>query len=57
MKEIIKIISFLMAGMVSFFSPLTIAHGDTGCCAECVLKKEEEIEVVDEQENKINNYD
>ena len=35
-----------MAGVMSFFSPLTISHGDTGCCAECTLKKEEEIEVV-----------
>ena len=43
-------ISFLMAGVMSFFSPLTMNHGDRGCCAECTLKKEEEIEFVYEEE-------
>ena len=42
-----------MAGLMSFFSPLNISHGDAGCCAECTLKKEEEVEIVyDEQETK-----
>lgn len=43
-------IAFLMAGIMSFFSPLTMNHGDRGCCAECTLKKEEEIEYVYEDE-------
>jgi len=42
-----------MAATMSFFSPMTISHGDSGWCAECALKKEEEIEVVDEQQNDI----
>ena len=57
MKNLMKITSFLMAGLVSLFSPMTISHGDTGCCAQCAMKKEEEIEVVDEQQNDIGSDD
>jgi hypothetical protein len=42
-----------MAGVMGFFSPMTVNHGDSGCCAECALKKEEEIEVVYEEEDNI----
>ena len=53
MNKITKTFSFTMAGLMSFFSPLNISHGDAGCCAECTLKKEEEVEIVyDEQETK-----
>ena len=52
MKKLMKIASFFMAG-VSLFSPMTMNHGDAGCCAQCAMKKEEEIEIVDEQQNDI----
>lgn len=53
MKKILRIFSFSMAGLMGFFSPTTMDHGDSGCCAECTLKKEEEVEIVyDEQETK-----
>lgn len=42
-----------MAATMSFFSPLSISHGDSGCCAECALKKEEEVEVVYEEKEDI----
>lgn len=35
MKKLMKIASFFMAGVVSLFSPMTMNHGDAGCCAEC----------------------
>lgn len=47
-------LSFLMAAIMSFFSPLTVNHGNSGCCAECVLKKEDEIEFVYEDEENQN---
>lgn len=57
MSNLMKITSFFMAGLVSLFSPMTINQGDAGCCAACALKKEEEIEVVDEQQNDIGSDD
>jgi hypothetical protein len=57
MKNLIKMVSFFMAGAVGFFSPMTISHGDAGCCAECALKKEEEVEVVYEDEDNIGGND
>jgi len=53
MSKIIKLISFLMAFLMSFFSPLTMSHGQGSCCAECVMKREDEIEVVYEEEDDI----
>jgi len=44
------IISFGMAAVMSFFSPLTVTHGQGSCCAECVMKREDEIEFVHEDE-------
>lgn len=44
-------LSFAMAAVMSLFSPLTVSHGQGSCCAECEFKKEEEIEVVDEDDN------
>ena len=57
MNNLMKITSFFMAGLVSLFSPMTISHGDAGCCAECALKKEEEIEVVEEELDDISSDD
>ena len=49
MKKIIKFISVLMAGLMSWFSPVQMANAGM-CCAACVLKNEEEnkIEYVEE---------
>jgi len=49
MKKIIKILSMLMAGLMSWFSPVQMANAGM-CCAACVLIKEEEnkIEYIEE---------
>ena len=49
MKKGIQILGLTMAGLMTWFSPLQTTHGTNSCCAECVLKKEDEIEVVEEQ--------
>jgi len=49
MKKGIQILGLAMAGLMTWFSPLQTTHGTNSCCAECVLKKEDEIEVVEEQ--------
>lgn len=54
MNKILTFLSFLMAAIMSFFSPLTVNHGNSGCCGECVLKKEDEIEFVYEDEENQN---
>jgi len=53
MKKIIKFVSILMAGVMSLFSPLNVSHGDSGCCAECTFKREDELEVVYDEEDDI----
>jgi|TARA_R110000823_G_scaffold285476_2_gene403927 hypothetical protein len=49
MRKIIKILSMLMAGLMSWFSPVQMANAGM-CCAACVLIKEEEnkIEYIEE---------
>ena len=49
MKKLIKILSMLMAGLMSWFSPVQMANAGM-CCAACVLIKEEEnkVEYVEE---------
>ena len=49
MNKIIIVVSYIMSGLMAFFSPLTVNHGNQGCCAECTLKKEEEVEYVHEE--------
>lgn len=39
---------------MSFFSPLTVNHGQGSCCAECVMKREDEIELVYQDEENQN---
>jgi hypothetical protein len=53
-NKILTILSFGMAAVMSLFSPLTVNHGQGSCCAECVMKKEEEIEYVYEDEENQN---
>jgi hypothetical protein len=52
MRSIFKFFSFFMAGAMGLFSPLNVNHGDMGCCAECTLKREEEVEVVWEEDDR-----
>ena len=44
MRKIIKVLSMLMAGLMSWFSPVQMANVGM-CCAACVLIKEEENKV------------
>ena len=48
MKKAFQILGFSMAAVMAWFSPLQLTHGVNSCCAECVLKKEDEIEIVEE---------
>ena len=51
MKKLFQFFGLSMAGLMAFFSPMQqIPHGEGLCCAECALKKEDEIEIVDEFE-------
>lgn len=53
-NRILTIFSFGMAAIMSLFSPLNVNHGQGSCCAECVMKKEDEIEYVYEDEENQN---
>ena len=55
MSKIALVMSFAMSGVMSVFSPLTMSHGSQGCCAECTLKREDETEIVYEEEQNKNN--
>jgi hypothetical protein len=46
-----------MAAIMSLFSPLSVSHGQGSCCAECVMKREDEIELVYEDEENQNKED
>ncbi len=50
MNKVIVIMSYVMAVVMSIFSPLSVSHGSQGCCAECTLKKEDELELVHDEE-------
>jgi len=43
MKKLIKILSLLMAGLMSWFSPIMMNSGT--CCVGCDMKKEDEVQV------------
>ena len=51
MNKLFKISTFVMAATMSLFSPVTASHGQGQCCAECVMKREDEIEIVYEDED------
>ena len=41
----------MIAGLMAWFSPMQpIQHGQNGCCAECMMKKPDEVEMVEEKE-------
>lgn len=49
--KILKPISLFIAGLMAWFSPLQqVPHGEGLCCAECAMKREDEIEFVEEVE-------
>jgi len=53
MNKLFKILCFCMAATMSLFSPVTTNHVQGQCCAECAMKREDEIEVVyEDEENK-----
>jgi hypothetical protein len=52
MRKLIKIFSMLMAGLMSWFSPIQMANSGM-CCAACVLKNEEENKIEYVEENNI----
>jgi hypothetical protein len=52
MRKLIKIFSMLMAGLMSWFSPVQMANSGM-CCAACVLKNEEENKIEYVEENNI----
>lgn len=54
MNRILQILSFVMAATMSLFSPVTASHGQGQCCAECVMKREDEVELVYEDEESKN---
>ena len=54
MSKLTLLMSFAMAAVMSFFSPLTVSHGQGSCCAERVMKREDEIELVYEDEENQN---
>jgi len=54
MSKIFKILTFIMAAVMSLFSPVTASHGQGHCCAECVMKREDEVELVYEDEESKN---
>jgi hypothetical protein len=51
MSKLTLVMSFAMAAVMSFFSPLTVSHGQGSCCAECVMKREDEVELVYQDED------
>jgi len=46
--KIVKIIGLFMAGLMSWFSPINQIHNGELCCVGCHLKKEDEVELVEE---------
>ena len=54
MRKLTLLMNFSMAAVMSFFSPLTVNHGQGSCCAECVMKREDEIELVYQDEENQN---
>jgi len=46
MRKLKLIASFTMAVVMSLFSPTTTTHNQGSCCAECVMKREDEVELV-----------
>jgi len=53
-NKLTLVLSFTMAAIMSLFSPLSASHGQGSCCAECVMKREDEIELVYEDEENQN---
>tara|TARA_R110002020_G_scaffold138469_2_gene308503 strand:- start:4607 stop:4783 length:177 start_codon:yes stop_codon:yes gene_type:complete len=50
LKKIIHFITMLIATLMTMTTPMEINHGTDNCCATCQLKKEDEIELTEEQQ-------
>lgn len=50
MRRIFKAFMLTIAAFSTVFAALPTNHGTTTCCAECQMKKEDEVEVVQEEE-------
>ena len=52
MNKILQTVSFIFSAIVALFSPVQdITQAGGMCCAECYLKKEDDIEVTTEAED------
>ncbi len=49
-KKIIHFFTMLVAALMTMYAPIEINHGSDNCCATCQLKKEDEIELTEEEE-------
>jgi hypothetical protein len=50
LKKIIHSLTLLIATLMTMVAPMEINHGTDNCCATCQLKKEDEIELTEEQQ-------
>lgn len=49
-KKIIHSITILIAALMTIYAPIEVNHGSENCCATCQLKKEDEIELTEQEE-------
>lgn len=55
MIKLLKAMSYLFSAMALMFSPIqNLTQANGMCCAECAMKKEDEIEIVSEVEDVTN---
>jgi hypothetical protein len=50
LKKMVHSIALLIASLMTMVAPMEINHGTDNCCATCQLKKEDEIELTEEQQ-------
>lgn len=51
MKRFWHTVMMGLAAALAVLQPMQVNHGTTMCCAECQMKKEDEIEVVQDEED------
>lgn len=51
LKKITHFITLLIAALMTMYAPMEVNHGSENCCATCQLKKENEIELREEEED------
>jgi hypothetical protein len=50
LKKMVHSIALLIASLMTMVAPMEINHGTDNCCATCQLKKEDEIELTEEEQ-------